>query len=79
MRGKRKLKVHWVNGVEGREEIKKKTKQPHQMAWEKRRKEEKKKRRKEECRKGREVIKPNQPNNYKTTPPPKRMEARDGL
>ena len=45
MRGKRKLKVHWVNGVEGREgreEIKKKTKQPHQMAWEKRRKEEKK-------------------------------------
>ena len=26
MRGKRKLKVHWVNGVEGREEIKKKTK-----------------------------------------------------
>lgn len=29
--------------------------------------------------KAREVIKPNQPNNYKTTPPPKRMEARDGL
>ena len=53
MRGKRKLKVHWVNGVEGREEIKKKTKQPHQMAWEKRRKEEKKKRRKEEKKKRR--------------------------
>ena len=31
------MKVHWVNGVEGREEIKKKTKQQHQMAWEERR------------------------------------------
>lgn len=64
MRGKRKLKVHWGNGV-GEE----KRGESHTGECG----------RKEECRKGREVIKPNQPNNYKTTPPPKRIEARDGL
>ena len=43
MRGKRKLKVHWVNGVGGREvewqegHNTRKQNKPHQMAWKKRR------------------------------------------